>query len=186
MTKFRAAATLGTVAFALVLGGCSDATKKTFGLEANPPDAFTVGTEAPLSLPPELGTLPPPNLGEPRPQQVDAAAAGADVINPENAITPAPSNASPGEQALLDAAGPTPPPEIRAEVNQQALVQSEPPGFVGQLMGAGPTPVPTVDPNAEQKRLQENAAMGEPVTNGATPQDSNQKPGFFGRMFGWL
>jgi Protein of unknown function (DUF3035) len=180
MTNFRSVACVAV--FAIALTGCSSETKKTFGLEANPPDAFAVGTQAPLSLPPELGQLQPPNPGEPRPQQVDAAQAGANVINPANAITPAPSAASPGEAALLNQAGPTPPAGIRAEVNQQALIASKPPGFVSKLMGNGPAPVPTVNANAEQRRLQENAAMGEPVTNGSTPQDSNQNPGFFQRL----
>jgi hypothetical protein len=180
-TKIASAAC--TIVLAIALTGCSDATKKTFGLEANPPDAFAVGTQAPLSLPPELGALPPPNPGEPRPQQIDAAQAGANAIDPDNALTPTPSTASPGEQALLDQAGPPPPAGIRAQVNQSALIASKPPGFVSSVMGNGPAPVPTVDAAAEQRRLQENAALGQPATNGASPQDSNQSPGFFGRIW---
>jgi hypothetical protein len=179
MNHLRAAS---LILFSLALAGCSDSTKKTFGLEANPPDAFDVGTQAPLSIPPELGTLPQPNPGEPRPQQVDAAEAGADIINPENAITAAPSGQTPGEQALLSQAGPAPPATIRAEVNQNALVASKPPGFVSKLMGGGPQPIPTVDANAEQRRIQENEALGQPVTNGATPQDTNQSPNVFQRF----
>lgn len=187
MTNLRPFASAAcAIVLALAVTGCSDATKKEFGLEANPPDAFAVGTQAPLSLPPELGALPPPNPGEPRPQQVDAAQAGADVLDPDNAITPAAGTASPGEQALLDQAGPQPPSGIRAEVNQQALVASKPPGFVAKLTGSGPAPVPTVDSSAEERRLQENEALGQPVTNGATPQDSNQPQGFFSRLFGWF
>jgi len=49
-----------------------------------------------------------------------------------------------------------------------------------------PAPVPTVDSSAEERRLQENEALGQPVTNGATPQDSNQPQGFFSRLFGWF
>jgi hypothetical protein len=182
-TSLRAA-----VAIVLITGlaGCSDATKKTFGLEANPPEAFDVGTQAPLSLPPELGVLTPPNPGQPRPQQVDAAAAGADVIDPQNAITAAPAAASPGGEALLAAAGPAPAPGIRAQVNQNALVASKPPGFVAKVMGNGPTPPPTVDATQEQRRLQENAALGQPVTNGSTPQDSNKGQGIFGTIGGFL
>jgi hypothetical protein len=179
MTNLRAAS---LILLSLALAGCSDSTKKTFGLEANPPDAFDVGTQAPLSIPPELGTLPQPNPGEPRPQQADAAQAGADVINAENAITPAPGAQTPGEQALLNQAGPPPPASIRAEVNQNALIASKPPGFVSQLMGGGPQPVPTVDSSAEARRLQENEALGQPATAGATPQDSNQSPNLFQRF----
>jgi Protein of unknown function (DUF3035) len=184
MTKNRSVAC--AIVLAITLTGCSSETKKTFGLEANPPDAFAVGTQAPLSLPPELGQLQPPNPGQPRPQQIDAAQAGADVINPANAITAAPSAASPGEAALLNQAGPTPPPGIRAEVNQQALIASRSPGFVSNLMGNGPTPQPTVDANAEQRRLQENEALGQPATNGSTPQDSNESPGFFARIWNFF
>jgi hypothetical protein len=168
----------------VALGGCSSGGgfKKTFGLEANPPDAFDVGTQAPLSLPPELGQLPPPNPGEPRPQQVDAAQQGLDALSPASSITPTSASGSTGEQALLDQAGPTPPDTIRADVNQSALIASKPPGFVSQLMGNGPTPAPTVDAAAESRRLQENAALGQPVTTGQTPEDTNQSPGIFRRF----
>jgi len=163
----------------LALGACSDGAKKTFGLEANPPDAFAVGTQAPLSLPPELGSLPPPVPGEPRPQQVDAAQDGLDALSPASSITPVSTATSPGQQALLQQAGPTPPPTIRADVNQTALIASKPPGFVNSLLGAGPTQPPTVDAAGEAKRLQENAALGQPVTTGETPQQTNQNPGMF-------
>ena len=180
----RSPAAAATLLLCASLAACSSATKKTFGLEANPPDAFDVGTQAPLSLPPELGVLPTPNPGQPRPQQVDAAQAGADALDPDNALTPAPGNTTPGEEALLAQAGPTPPPSIRATVNQSALVASKPPGFVAKLMGTAPAPAPTVDAAAEQKRLQEDEALGEPATAGSTPQDSNKQPGFFSRILG--
>jgi hypothetical protein len=166
----------------LALAACSDSTKKTFGLEANPPDAFDVGTQEPLSLPPELGALPPPNPGEPRPQQADAAQEGLDAVSPASSITPVSTATSPGQAALLQQAGPAPPPEIRAEVNQSALIASKPPGFVDRLLGAGPTQPATVDAAGEEKRLQENAALGQPVTAGQTPQAADQNPGFFQRF----
>ena len=172
-------AALGAV---LVLAGCSDNVKKTFGLEANPPDAFDVGTQAPLSLPPELGQLPAPNPGEPRPQEENAAQAGEDALSPASALSAAPSGATPGEQSFLDQAGPPPPAGIRAEVNQSALLSSRSPGFVANLMGTAPSQPPTVDAAAESRRLQENAALGQPDTNGSTPQYDNQQPGFFQRF----
>jgi len=179
MNSFRAAAAASTLVLALVLAGCSDSTKKEFGLEANPPDAFQVGVQPPLSLPPELGQLPPPNPGQPRPQAVDAAQQGADVLAPGGAPAMA---ATPGEQALLQQSGPTPPAGIRAQVNQNALIASKPPGFVSNLMGNGPAPTPVVNAPAEQQRLQENEALGQPVTTGVTPQDSDQKPGLWQRF----
>jgi hypothetical protein len=179
MNTFRAAATASTLVLALVLAGCSDSTKKEFGLEANPPDAFQVGVQPPLSLPPELGQLPPPNPGQPRPQQADAAQDGANILAPGSTVATA---ATPGEQALLQQSGPTPPAGIRAQVNQNALIASKPPGFVSNLMGNGPAPTPVVDASAEQQRLQENAALGQPVTTGTTPQQTDQSPGLFRRF----
>jgi hypothetical protein len=179
MNTFRATAAASTLVLALVLAGCSDSTKKEFGLEANPPDAFQVGVQPPLSLPPELGQLPPPNPGQPRPQADDASQDGANILAPAN--TPAPG-ATAGEQALLQQSGPTPPADIRAQVNQNALVASKPPGFVSSLMGNGPAPTPVVDAPAEQQRLQENEALGQPVTTGATPQQTDQNPGLFRRF----
>jgi Protein of unknown function (DUF3035) len=179
-TRFAAAGC--TIVLALALTGCSDATKKDFGLEANPPDAFQVGTQAPLALPPELSQLPVPNPGEPRPQQVNAAQAGADVLDPENVLTGDPANLSSGGQELLQEAGPTPPANIRAEVNQNALIASKPPGFVSELIGNGPTPPPTVNASAEERRLQENEALGHPMTQGATPQNGNANQGFLDRL----
>jgi Protein of unknown function (DUF3035) len=179
MNTIRAAATASTLVLALVLAGCSDSTKKEFGLEANPPDAFQVGVQPPLSLPPELGQLPPPNPGQPRPQADDAAQDGANILAPGGAAA---SASTPGEQALLAQSGPTPPDGIRAQVNQNALIASKPPGFVSGLMGNGPAPTPVVNAPAEQQRLQENEALGQPVTNGATPQQTDENPGLFHRF----
>jgi len=170
------------LALLLVLTGCSENMKKTFGLEANPPDAFDVATQAPLSLPPELGVLPPPNPGEPRPQPDDAAQAGLDALSPASALTPTATVSSPGQQEILDQAGPPPPAGIRAEVNQSALIASKPPGFVSNLLGTGPTGPATVDAAAEQKRLEQNAALGQPVTAGDTPQQSSTPPNLFQRF----
>jgi hypothetical protein len=178
MNATKLLSSLSVLALSLALAGCGgEGFKKTFGLEANPPDAFDVGTQAPLSLPPELGSLPPPNPGEPRPQQVDASQAGLTALSPDSAITTVATPSSAGQAALLDQAGPAPSPTIRADVNQSALIASKPPSFVSKLMGTAPAPAPTVDAAAEAKRLQENAALGQPVTQGQTPQDSNQKPG---------
>jgi hypothetical protein len=180
MNMFRATAAASTLVLALVLAGCSDSTKKEFGLEANPPDAFQVGTQPPLSLPPELGQLPQPNPGAPRPQQDSSAQDAENLIAPGSAGVP--TGATPGAQALLAQAGPAPPADIRAEVNQNALVASKPPGFVSHLMGSGPAPTPVVDAPAEQQRLQEDQALGQPVTTGATPQQTDQNTGVFHRF----
>lgn len=179
MNMLRASASASMLVLALALAGCSDSTKKEFGLEANPPDAFQVGTQAPLSLPPELGQLPAPNPGAPRPQADDAAQDAAGLIAP---ATPAAPGSTPGAQALLQQAGPTPPDDIRAQVNQNALVASKPPGFVSSLVGSSPAPAAVVNAPAEQQRLQENEALGKPLTTGDTPQQSDENPGLVRRF----
>lgn len=177
MTTRRAIAVPSTIMLALALAGCSSGMKKTFGLEANPPDAYQVGTLPPLSLPPELGQLQPPNPGQPPTQQVSAASQGANVISPANALPGNAQASSAAGQALLDQAGPAPQGNIRAEVNQNAAVSSRSGNFVDKLMGNNPSAPPVVNADEEQRRLQENAAMGQPVTNGATPQQTTQSPG---------
>ncbi|MDR3522220.1 MAG: DUF3035 domain-containing protein [Acidocella sp.] len=174
---------LAALSLSITLAGCGgEGIKKTFGLEANPPDAFDVGTQAPLSLPPELGVLPSPNPGEPRPQQVDAAQQGLVAISPASALPASGASASSGQQALLQSAGPTPPSDIRADVNQSAMIASKPPSFVSRLMGNGPTPPPTVNAPAEARRLQENQALGQPVTTGTTPQQTQSGQSLWGAI----
>lgn len=169
----------------LWLAGCSHPAK-TFGLEVTPPNAYEVGTEAPLSMPPDLQVLPAPEPGAPRPQQVSASNEAQEILAPQTATQ---SNATmgSGQQALLQQAGPAAPPNIRATVNRQAELESRSPGFIGSLMSFKRTGDKGVLVNApaEQKRLQENAALGEPVTKGATPKAPPPAPkGFFNRLLG--
>lgn len=183
----RASTILGAVAIGstLCLAGCGNVSK-TFGLQVTPPDAYDVATEAPLSMPPELGTemstLPAPQPGAPRPQQVSAAQQAEEVLAPQTALANTSTSMGPGQQALLQEAGPTPPAGIRADVNHQANLESRNPGFLHSLMSFGQTsPASTeVNASAEQRRLQENAALGAPATQGATPQQKGDESG------GWL
>ncbi|MCF3946706.1 MULTISPECIES: DUF3035 domain-containing protein [Acidiphilium] len=179
---------LGVIAIGSTLGlaGCSGAAK-TFGLEVTPPNAYEVATEAPLSIPPELGTLPAPQPGAPRPQQISASQQAEEVLAPQTALANADTSMGPGQQALLQEAGPTPPAGIRAEVDRQANLQSRSPDFLHSLMsfgGSGQTSS-VVNASAEQRRLQENAALGEPATKGATPhQSATQSKGLLNRLLG--
>ncbi|MDE2458561.1 MAG: DUF3035 domain-containing protein [Rhodospirillales bacterium] len=182
MITRRAIAFSSTMLAALALAGCSDGMKKTFGLEANPPDAYQVGTLPPLSLPPELGQLQPPNPGQPPTQEPNAAAQGADVVSASNALPTGGQTMSAAGQAFLDQAGPAPQGNIRAEVNQNAAIASRSGGFVDKLMGTNPNAPAVVNADEEQRRLQENAAMGLPATNGATPQETAAPSGLFQRF----
>lgn len=167
-----------TVSAALALAGCSNGIKKTIGLQADPPDAYQVGSLPPLSLPPELGMLPKPNPGEPPTQVVNSAQQGANIVAPGNALITNNQPLSPAGQALLAQAGPAPAGNIRAEVNQNAAVASRSGNFITRLMGENPSAPTVVDASAEQRRLQENAALGKPVTTGQTPQAQLDFSGF--------
>ncbi|WP_297371951.1 DUF3035 domain-containing protein [Acidocella sp.] len=188
MTLIRPARSAAlTLAAATLLAGCSHQTKQEFGLEANPPDAFDVGTEPPLSLPPELGQLPAPNPGQAPTQQQDAATLGENTLVPGQAIGAPTGGPSAGAQALLNEAGPTPPADIREQVNQNALVASRPAGFVGKLEGQSGDGAQVVDASAEAKRLQQNEALGLPVTQGETPQQpAAGKPGFWHKLLNFF
>ncbi|WP_174504584.1 DUF3035 domain-containing protein [Acidiphilium sp. C61] len=170
----------------LLLAGCSHPAK-TFGLELSPPDAFAVGTEAPLSVPPDLQTLPPPVPGAPRPQQVSAAGEAQSLLAPQSTLQPGSTSLGPAQQALLQQAGPTPPAHIRATINRQAEQESRGTGFVDSLMSFGGKTQggnQVVNAQSEQKRLQENAALGEPATKGATPAaaPAGASKGLLGRV----
>ncbi|WP_298281067.1 DUF3035 domain-containing protein [Acidocella sp.] len=180
MTLIRPVRTAAlTLAAATLLAGCSHQVKQDFGLEANPPDAFQVGEEPPLSLPPELGQLPAPNPGQAPTQEQDAATLGEAALVPQQAVGAPTGGATAGAQELLNEAGPTPPAGIREQVNQNALVASRPAGFVAKLEGQGEGSDQVVDASAEAKRLQQNEALGLPVTQGATPQQAPVQPAGF-------
>lgn len=108
MTRARPAGRLGTAAVlaaALAAAGCGGGgIGDTLGLTYESPNAFNVAPRAPLRLPSDLTALPPPQPGAPSPldprpvQEARAALAGAGAPQPSGAP-------SPGELALLDAAG---------------------------------------------------------------------------------
>lgn len=178
----RTLAVASTLSVALALAGCSNGMKKTFGLEAAPPDAYEVGTLPPLSLPPELGKLTVPNPGQAPTQEVSAAQQGANVVSSGNAVLGGDQPVSEAGQAFLGQAGPAPAGDIRAQVNRNAAIASRPGNFVNQLMGSTPNAPTIVNAGAEQSRLQENAALGRPVTAGETPQEKPQSNGLLQKL----
>jgi len=163
--------TLGTV-----LGGC-DSLKEELGMTKQSPDEFRVVAQAPLTLPPDYN-LRPPEPGAPRPQvgtpaQQAERAVFANSRNPavqQQAAVPRTA----GELALLEATGaPQADPNIRLIVDRETKqINEEADYFVDRLVFWNDVaPAGTiVDPVAETRRLQENAALGQPPTTGPTPQ----------------
>jgi hypothetical protein len=151
--------------------------REQLGLTKQSPDEFRVVSRAPLTLPPDYN-LRPPEPGAPRPQ-VGSSAQQAERAVFANSQNPAvqqqvavPRTA--GEQALLEAAGASRAnPDIRLIVNRETKqLNEESDYFVDRLVfWNNQVPAGTiVDPVAETRRLQENAALGQPPTTGPTPQ----------------
>jgi hypothetical protein len=168
-------AALLTLALAAVsLAGCGNTTdlSRSFGLTRDAPDEFTVTTQVPLSMPPDY-SIRPPNPGASRPQTVSEQQQAEQALVPQTALTGEPTGqASPGQAALVQAAGPTPPANIRAEVNGEAAAAAQQnQGFVDTLMfwREAPPPGIVVDPQKEAQRIRENAALGRSQDQGDTP-----------------
>src|SRR5689334_12978758 len=103
-------------ASAIALAGCSDVSQ-TLGLTRDPPDEFAVTTRAPLAMPPEY-TLSPPRPGVPRPQEQSERQKAEEALVPQMALGTPPTSPSPGQEALVQAAGPAAAGNIRAEVDE--------------------------------------------------------------------
>jgi hypothetical protein len=176
-------AILIAAALPLILAGCGADMSRTFGLTRDSPDEFTVTTRAPLSMPPDY-SLQPPQPGASRPQELTAQQSAEAALAPDTALS---SNAGPdtaGQNALVAAAGPTPPEEIRDKVNAEAHLDRPSQGLTQRLMfwTASPPAGTLLDPAKESARLREDAALGQPPTVGDTPviQQKKTSSGFLG------
>jgi hypothetical protein len=171
----------------LVLAGCggSDDLSRTFGLTRDAPDEFTVTTRAPLSMPPDY-RLRPPEPGAPRPQEqsttqtAQVTIAGADAL-----AAPAAPADSPGEEALLAAAGSPPPADIRDLVNAEAAKAASNRSLTDELLfwKSPPPPGVAVDPQKEAERLRTNAALGQSPDTGETPIIQKKNRNFLDTLF---
>lgn len=151
----------------LGLAGCGNDLSRTFGFSRDTPDEFLVQPRAPLAMPPGY-MLAPPQPGAARPQELTPRTAVEATLTQRTAQPVAGS--SPGQQALLQAAGPVAPADIRARVNQQAGMDDPAPGFTDKLMFwlLPREPGVTVEPKSEAQRLRENAALGRTNQDGET------------------
>jgi len=180
------------VALPLATGGCSGV-KETLGLTKQSPDEFKVVSRAPLSMPPDYN-LRPPTPGAPRPQEGtprDQAQQSVLGVAPD-AIPPigegeSDTAQSSGESALLQSAGATGvDPNIRQLVDTETAEDEADSRTLADTLLFWREPEPygeVVDPAAEQKRINENQALGQPVTEGETPTIVRKKKGAFEGMF---
>lgn len=170
----------------LVLAGCgSSDISRTFGLTRDSPDEFQVTTRAPLSMPPNYA-LRPPRPGEVRPQERSQSQQAEALLAPQSALaSDQGGSASVGQQALLSAAGPSVPANIRQRVNSDAAIDQTDRGFADKLMfwHTPPDKSVLVDPQKEAQRLRENAALGRSDTAGDTPIIQRPQQSFWQMIF---
>jgi hypothetical protein len=172
----------------LLLGGCSSNTlTRTFGLTRDAPDEYTVTTRAPLSMPPDYN-LRPPRPGAPRPQEQSEREQAAEALVPQLALGAPQGNASAGQAALVQEAGPAAPADIRAQVDRDANQTKADQGFIDKLLywRKPNTQHVQVDATKESQRLRQNAALGEGPGVGDTPIIQQKKEGWFTQLFGWI
>ena len=172
----------------LALAGCGSGSdiSRTFGLTRDAPDEFQVTTRAPLSMPPDYA-LRPPRPGAPRPQELSSRDAAEATLAPQAALggPTQDGTASPGQSALLSAAGPPAPADIRTKVAADAAMDQTDQGLADKLMfWRSPTDKAVlVDPQKESQRLRENAALGSSPLAGDTPIIQRKKDTLWDSIF---
>lgn len=185
--RSHARSTAGWLAIAatLAVAGCGNSgLSRTFGLERDAPNEFTVTTQAPLSMPPDF-SLRPPEPGAPRPMEQSEAQQAEEALAPQTALA-APTGLSAGQQALVQQAGPPTGSGIRQEVNREAHASAAANDtFVDKLLFWRRPPAPgiVVDPTKEAQRLRQNAALGESSQIGDTPIIQPKRKGWFEDLF---
>ncbi len=182
--QWLAALLLTGTALAVTGCGSSDTLSRTFGLTRDAPDEFTVTTRAPLSMPPDF-SLRPPRPGAPRPMEQSPRTQAEEALVPQTALGGPQAGDSPGQDALVQAAGPAAPNQIRQQVDADARMQQSNTGFVNKLLFWQTPPAPgiVVDPQKEAQRLRENAALGQNPDNGDTPIIQPRKKGWLEGLF---
>lgn len=175
LSSSRVRAAVVAVVAAAALSACSDA-RKAIGLERTSPDEFVVVSRAPLTVPPDMQSLPKPNPGAVRPQegsvtdQAAAAVLGKQTARQRQATGGA---AGGGQSVLLAQAGAKGvDPDVRRKVEQETnqLIVADKSWVDTVLFWRAPSePVAMVDPKAEAQRLRQLQAEGKPVNEGVVP-----------------
>lgn len=192
----RAAVLLGCLSIAACGSGAADQLRSELGLNREAPDEFTVVTQAPLTIPPNF-TLRPPEPGAVRPQELAPEMTARRVVfgsDPEVLGNIAAFGSgdtgrskTPGEIALLQLSGADQAdPEIRRILDQEtSILTDRETSFVDRLLIWKDPPLQgsVVDAQAEQRRIRENAATGDPLTQGETPTIERRRTGILEGLF---
>ncbi|MCR4378140.1 MAG: DUF3035 domain-containing protein [Rhodospirillales bacterium] len=180
-----------TLAAMTMLAGCDGARKALTQTKAAP-DEFEVYTRAPLTMPPDYGLRPPSDGKTEEAGAVSTRDDARRVLLGSTATPTQPIQAStPGTTVLLSMAG-----AERAEPGIRDIVERETSAYAkedvrfleslmyGDEAGLKGT---VVDPLNETKRIQENQALGKPITEGETPMiEEKQDKGLGSVIKGWF
>ncbi len=162
-------------------GGVSDDLTRTFGLTRDAPDEFRVTTRAPLSMPPDY-SLRPPQPGATRPQEGGPRREAEAALVPQSTLSER-AGSSPGQQALVSAAGPTAPADIRTQLATESAVVGDRSLTDRILFWRKPDQKEImVDPDRERQRLRENSALGVSPRAGDTPIIQPRQRNFWERL----
>ncbi len=178
-------AILALVIAAPLLAACSTRElTDTLGLTRDAPNEFMVTTRAPLQMPPSF-EIRPPSPGTPRPQERPESRQAEEALVPYTALAGTTTQASPGQEAIVRAAGPPAPPNIRARVNAEASKEQPEQTLTDQLLfwRKSPAPGTVVDPTREAQRLRANAALGKSPEQGDTPIVQPKRRSMLGQIF---
>ncbi|MBR0674291.1 DUF3035 domain-containing protein [Neoroseomonas soli] len=184
--RTRLSPPLAVVAAAALLSACGQNTSRQLGLVRDAPDEFQVTTRAPLSMPPDMTTLPTPRPGSPRPQERSARTQAEALLVPGLSLDDprrAPgTRVTVGEAALIQRAGPDAPDDIRRRVDEESLRLDQPNRTLTDRLifwREPPPPGTAVDSAREAQRLRENAALGRPEDAGETPVEQPRRRNFW-------
>jgi hypothetical protein len=149
---------LVTVFVALSLSAC-ESTRETFDFSKKAPDEFSVTTRAPLEMPDDLNTLPPPRFGAPRPQENTATQQAREALFGQSKTVS--TEITQGEVLLLEKTGAANvDANIRTIVDQETaeLAEQETSTFnkiLGRVGRKTEAPASVIDPVKESERLKE-------------------------------
>jgi hypothetical protein len=170
---FRDSAATVPIAFCVILladfslAGCN-------WLNRDPPDAFAVTTHPPLVIPSDF-SLPPPRPGIENPHEQPPRVQAEAVLVPELELSGDKGPESPGQRALVRAAGPPAPPNIRHLVDKESAEGGG--GIADALLfwKSEAPPSKPIDPQREAARLRSRGAPAPAVPAGSASGSSSTK-----------
>ncbi len=188
---------VGLFLVAVLLAGCGGGTQ-ILGYERRAPDEFTVISRAPLTLPPSYNLRPPGQESASAPKDESPRTSAREALTEKVETRPRSASGetqegagvslSAGERILLEKTGAE---NVAGGIRRQVNREASAPGkkdlsFTEKLMfwrvDEDPSAV-LVDAPQEHRRIQENKALGKPVTEGRTPVIKREEKGLLEDLF---